>query len=467
MLILSFSFSLVVIVIIGLLSTVDSKNTTEDYLLAEQNIPAWLVAVSAKATGASGFMFIGLIGFTYFAGLYTVWLIIGWVVGDLVSSLFVHKKMHLVAKQQNLLSFGEIVSKWQPNTNYKKLRILTGIITIVFLGTAAAAQFTAGSKALHVLLGWDYSTGAIVGSIIVLAYCLAGGIRASIWTDAAQGVVMFVSMGLLLILAILETGGLFNFITQLKAINPSYMNLFPDSLALPGLLGFCLFLLGWLLCGVGIIGQPYVMARFLTLNKLENFNRVRIYYYSFYILFGMLSVAVGLAARLLIPEIGAFDSELALPTMAAQMMPDVLQGLILAGIFAATMSTADAQILSCSAALTRDILPKKSNTYLIAKFHTVFVTLVALLIALFASSNVFYLVLTAFSALGGAFAPLLILLSMEKKISEKVAIAMVLGGITTTIYWKLAGLSTYIYEIAPGMLMGFIIFYLSKRFYTK
>lgn len=467
MLIVSFSFFLIAFVVIGLLSSVKSTNTTEDYLLAEQKIPAWLVAISAKATGASGFMFIGLIGFTYFAGLYTIWLIIGWVVGDLVSSLFIHKKMHLIAKRQSLLSFGEILSRWQPNTDYKKLRVLTGIITIIFLGTSAAAQFTAGSKALHVLLGWDYSTGAIVGSIIVLAYCLAGGIRASIWTDAAQGVVMFVSMGLLLVMAIVETGGVFNFITQLESISPTYMNLFPDSLALSGLFGFSLFLLGWLLCGVGIIGQPYVMARFLTLDKLENFNQVRVYYYTFYILFGLLSVAVGLAARLLIPEIGAFDSELALPTMAAKMMPDILQGLILAGIFAATMSTADAQILSCSAALARDILPEKSNSYFVVKLHTFFVTLVALLIALFANSNVFNLVLSAFSALGGAFAPLLILYAMERKVTEKIAIVMVLSGMLTTIFWKTMGLSVYIYEIAPGMLIGFIVFCFLERFYSK
>lgn len=458
MLVFSFCFFLLLFIAIGLFSTFKSKNTQEDYLLAGQDMPPWLVAISANATSLSGWLFIGLIGFTYKAGLHAIWLIVGMVVGDLFISFFVHKKMRIVAEQRKSLSFGEVVSRWHGADN-KHLRILMGIITIFFLGIYAAAQFTAGSKALQVLLGWDYSIGAIIGSIIVLLYCLAGGIRASIWTDAIQGCVMLFSMSLLLISAILESGGIVVFIQQLNEVSPTYMCLFPQD----HILGVSLFILGWLLIGVGIIGQPHIMTRFLTLNKPELFNRVRWHYYSFYSILGLLTIGVGLSARLLIPNMLALDPELALPTMATHILPQVFVGLTLAGLFAATMSTADSQILSCTAVLARDIFPERLNTYFLVKLSTFFVTLMALLIALWGSKSVFNLVIIAFSALGAAFSPLLILQVFNVKIKENIAIAMVLTGLLVCIIWQLMGFSTLIVEIAPGMIAGFAVYYLSTK----
>ena len=110
---------------------------------------------------------------------------------------------------------------------FKNVRMLAGVITVLFLGAYAAAQFNASSKALYVVFGWDYGIGAIIGSVIVLIYCLAGGIRASIWTDAAQVVVMFMAMTLMLVTGINEIGGVETFFTKLTPVSPTYLNLFP------------------------------------------------------------------------------------------------------------------------------------------------------------------------------------------------------------------------------------------------
>ena len=87
----SFLFFLFLFLIVGVLSTLKSKGTTSDYLMARQSVSAPVVALSAVSTNNSGYMFIGMIGYTYHIGLSSIWLMIGWIVGDLVSSFFVHK----------------------------------------------------------------------------------------------------------------------------------------------------------------------------------------------------------------------------------------------------------------------------------------------------------------------------------------------------------------------------------------
>ncbi len=458
MIIGSFIFFLLVFVAIGMASVFVRSNNTGDYLLAGSNVPPWLVSLSAVATLNSGYMFIGLIGATYAVGIQTAWFLAGWVVGDLMASFLIHKRLRTTTEAREVLSYGGAISNWH-GKEQPYLRLVIGFITLIFLGVYAAAQLSAGSKALHVLFEWDYSLGAIIGAAIVLAYCFAGGIRASIWTDAAQSFVMIIAMALMLYMTVEASGGFNGFWGRLNNVSDDYMAVFPPDLEF----GISLFLLSWIFAGIGVIGQPHIMVRFMTMSKPDDIGKVRVYYYSWYTVFCVLSVGVGLAARLLIPmDVGNFDAELALPTLATELLPPVLVGLVLAGLFAATMSTADSQILSCTAAVTRDLSFGRKPGYWITKLATLGITALALLIALFASENVFNLVLIAWSALGAAFGPLLILYCFGQKPDEKLAIAMIIGGVAMIPLWRYLELTGSIYEIMPGMLSGFAIFLLGK-----
>ncbi|MEZ4873293.1 MAG: sodium/proline symporter [Bdellovibrionales bacterium] len=416
--VLSFSVFLAIFIIVGLASVKLSKGTNKDYLVAGRGIKPWMVALSAVSTNNSGYMFIGQIGFTYMQGLSSIWLMIGWITGDFLMSLFVHKRLREVSEQRDILSFGGLLSRWW-GTDYRKFRLLVGIITVVFLGAYAAAQFKAGGKALNVLFGWDTSTGVIIGAIMVVAYCLAGGIRASIWTDAAQSIVMIFAMTTLLVFAVNEAGGISEYFAKASGVSDTYMTWFPDNLLLGSISGPFLFVLGWLFAGFGIVGQPHIMIRLMTMDSAKNMNRFRTYYYTWYTLFYLFAIGVGFSARILLPETANFDPELSLPTLSQNLLPEFLVGVMLAGIFAATMSTADSQILSCSAAFTRDILPRETDKYWVTKAATILIAVGAMLIALFGSQNVFNLVLIAWSVLSAAFAPILVLFSLGKKIMSK------------------------------------------------
>ena len=158
------------------------------------------------------------------------------------------------------------------------------------------------------------------------------------------------------------------------------------------------------------------------------------------------------------------DPELALPTMAVQLLPPVMVGVILAGIFAATMSTADSLVLSCSAALTHEAPPKPLEQPFLLKGATATVTGLALAIALTGNSSVFDLVILSWSTLAVAFGPLLLLQALNWRVSQTVAIVMMVAGVATALLWRGPDLHNMIYEGLPGILVGLAIgLALSKR----
>ncbi|NES64300.1 MAG: sodium/proline symporter, partial [Okeania sp. SIO2D1] len=165
-------------------------------------------------------------------------------------------------------------------------------------------------------------------------------------------------------------------------------------------------------------------------------------------------------ARALLPDlITSSDPELALPYLSVELLPAVMVGLMLAGLFSAAISTADSQILSCSAALSQDLIPTKANSYRMAKIATLVVTAIVLVIALTGDNNVFTLVIFSWSILACSLGPLLVLRVWQKPISVPVAIAMMIIGIIVSIAWNLGlGLSSAIYEVLPGMATGFIVY---------
>ena len=182
-----------------------------------------------------------------------------------------------------------------------------------------------------------------MGGILVTLYCFAGGIRASIWTDAAQSIVMIVAMSVLLMTATQALGGVESTLMQMQAID-GFLDWFPKSLALPGIAGGLLFAISWLFAGLSVIGQPHIMVRFMTLDDTASMNKARLWYYLWYIAFYLAATGVGLLSRIYLVDTEAFDAELALPTMAMELLSPALVGLILAGLFAATMSTADSVV---------------------------------------------------------------------------------------------------------------------------
>ncbi|MFN3197342.1 MAG: sodium/proline symporter [Bradymonadia bacterium] len=454
----SFIACLLVFTLIGVMSSKAKQTTTEDYLVASRNIPPWLVALSAVSTNNSGYMFVGLIGFTYAYGLSSIWLSLGWLVGDFLAWFVVHKPLRESSGTANVSSIPGFLAHDRQQGNSRLIAVIAGLMTLAFLSVYAAAQLKAGSKALHVMFGWEESLGAIIGAVLVVVYCFSGGIRASIWTDAAQSMVMIGAMLMLVVVVAMEFGGPDELLAQLEAIDPQLVTLTPPDAEW----GLAVYILGWLAAGIAVVGQPHIMIRTMTLDDPAKMGRTRNIYFAWYLPFTILAILAGLYSRVFFEDGGitsSFDAELALPTMAMGLLPEVLVGLILAALFAATMSTADSQLLSCSAAITQDVAPTLNRSYFASKMATIGVTLLALAVALFGSGNVFTLVVLAWSSLGAGLGPLMFVRAKGRSVSPALGGTMIVAGVATVLVWKyVLEWGGGLYEVLPGMLAGFLIY---------
>ena len=364
MVLASFIVFLSLILSVGLYATRFSQQTSSDYLLARRNIPLWQTALSALASTYSGFMYIGLIGYTYTKGISGIWLIIFWVLGEFIMMRYAPKKISTITEKRGLISYNGLLSNYW-GTEYLGVRKLAALLTLVFLSIYAAAQFGAASKTLQILLDWPINSGAMVAYVVVLAYCFSGGIRASIWTDSVQFILMLSSISILAYKALGAVGGWSVFIDKLYQNPVTYTQLFPDVLGSWLFIG--LFLLGWVAAGLGVVGQPHVAIRFMAMKNTNEYKKIVYYYYSLASAFTILCLLSALLAKVYFADVvdPNFDAETTLPRLAVAILPPILVGLMLSGIFSSIVSTADSQILSCSAALANDLFKKsldeKSN----------------------------------------------------------------------------------------------------------
>lgn len=455
MVLASFIFFLLLFLGVGLSSAFRARKSREDYYLASSEVPPSVVALSAVATNNSGYMFIGVIGYTYAVGLASIWLMVGWIFGDFLASLYIHRRLRQATERTREASFSAVLARWSGG-DMPIWRRLAAFVTIVFLGAYAAAQIAAGGKALQGTLGWEPEMGAWIVAAMVLSYSIAGGIRASIWTDVAQSIVMLLAMGMLFVAGIGALGGLDATLQAWRDI-PGFFDLTPPDMVVPGAAGILLFATGWLFAGLSVIGQPHIMVRFMAMDSADSMWRARIWYYSFFTIFYALATGVGMLARLYLPELGDLDPELALPTMADEVLPPVMVGVVLAGIFAATISTADSLVLSCSASMTHDIVPDRLEHPWALKAATALVTALALVIALRGNQSVFELVILSWSTLAVTFGPLLIILAMGRRVSEWGAILMMVAGVAVALYWRHAGWHEMVYEGLPGLIIGVVL----------
>lgn len=467
----SFVFFLVLFTLIGVLSAKEKQSTSEDYLVASRSVNPWLTALSAVSTNNSGYMFIGLIGFAWRSGVEAMWITFGWIAGDLITWFWVHKRVRKQSEEVGAASVPALLARESKAKVSRPIAIAAGLLTFFFLGSYAAAQLKAGSATLHALFNWPLWAGSVIGVVVVAIYCMSGGIRASIWTDSAQSIVMIFAMSILLYYCWAEVGGLSDLLAALEAIDPKLVELFPSGL----LFGLGIYVLGFIFGGIGTIGQPHILIRFMAIDEVASIRKARAIYFVWYTFFSAAALAVGLYSRVLLPDLtkglegsAAVDAtERALPTLAVEMLPALLIGVMLAGIFSATMSTADSQILSCSAAVTQDVFPRWQSSYTASKVATLSVAGMALVIALTANSGVFSLVLVAWSALASCLGPVLVVRLSRRPLPDWLALVMMVSGLGTILLWRGFGYSDAVFEALPGMMVPSVIYLIVSFFIPK
>ena len=452
LLVASFTLFMCAFAGIGLASMWVKEDTTDDYLVAGRGMHPALAALSAVSTWNSGYMFIGFIGFTFTMGYSIIWIGLGSMIGQIVAWIWLYKFIQQSANERGVRSLSSLVSDVTGSPEAK----LAALFSVLFLSVYAAAQLTSGGKALYVMLGWSEVIGILIGFVLVVAYCYAGGIRASIWTDAAQSSVMIIGSSLLCYVAMQEVGGLSGLHDGLASQNANLTSIVPADLNF----GVSLWIFAFFLGGLSVAGQPQVVTRVMTLGTDEDRKTAMIWFFAWQTPFLLLMVIIGLASRVVFS--GAdFDPELGLPMLAMETLGPFWVGLILASIFAATMSTADSQVLACTAAFTDDIMPQISQDHKKTKIVTLVIAAFATMISIFGlyvpgGDSVFALVVLAVYGLGSIFVPILIIRWAGYSPDTNHTMAMMTTALITVILWSISGFGDDIFPSVPGMGAAFI-----------
>ncbi len=432
-----------------------------DYILGGRKLNSWVTAMSAQASDMSGWLLIGLPGTAYmiYAGTSeAIWTAIGLLVGTYLNWLLVAKRLRTYTQVSgNAITLPDFFENRFKDHRHI-LKIVSAIFTVIFFLVYTSSQFAAGGKLFNTIFGIDYTTGLIIGALIILAYTALGGFNAVCWTDTIMGATMFVALIVVPIVAIVSMGGFDGVSDRLAALTPETLGLFPRT---NGIINTMLLAssLGW---GLGYFGQPHILARFMAIESPEMIKKSRLIAMVWVVITLFTATAIGVIGKAYMPNL--VDGETIYMAMINEIFNPVVAGLLLCAILAAIMSTASSQLLVSASSVSKDLYAtifKKdsegSGIVWASRITVIIISLIAIVIALNPNSSVFGLVSCAWGGFGAAFGPLILFALFWKRMTVQGAVTgMIVGGIVDLIWYTQSGGIFDIYEIIPGFVLSTI-----------
>ena len=468
MVLLAFILYFAVVLLIGFYFFKRS-HSMEDYILGGRQMNPYVTALSAQASDMSSWLLMGLPGAVMLMGLGEAWIGIGLAIGSYLAWLFVAKKLrkHSVVSG-NALTMPEFFSnRFRDEKGY--LRLISSIIILFFFVIYVASGFKGCGAILQTIFPEiSLVVAMVIGAIIIIVYTFLGGYKAVCWTDFVQGLLMVVAIVIVPMAAMGHLGGWSEVSSALDTVGvDNFLNLFWDNGKAMSFIGI-VSLLAW---GLGYFGMPHIVVRFMSIRNPEEVKVARRVSLVWIVIALSAAIAIGIVGRAYVmtvhPEwtLGEdFDPEHVFLFLAGDMFIPIVAGLMYAAIMAATMSTADSQLLVASSSITNDVLGKSkrfdfndNQLMWISRGVVVAVAVVALILALYGGSNIMGLVSYAWAGFGAAFGPLMILSLYWKRMNLQGAVASMVTGFAVVILWNTFLSSTGIYELLPGFVFSFIV----------
>lgn len=431
----------------------------EDFFLAGRSLGSWVTAISSTASSESGWVVLGAVGMAYKGGVSALWFAPGCLFGYWINLYWLAPRLRREAAKQGSLTLPDfLVDRFGDPAHV--LRFCGVAVIFLSLGGYVAAQMTATGKAMEAILGISYVHGIWIGGSVIILYTLMGGFRAVSWTDFFQGIIMVFALVLMPVLVLLKVGGYHAMLAGLAAADPNLVTV------TGGKTGFALFGLvaGLFGIGLGYPGQPHVLTRYMAASSGEKIRQTQVIAMVWGVLVFYGASFLGLAGRLLMPSLmrPGGDPEQLFPLLSKQMLPPLVAGVMLAAILSAIMSTVSSQLLVAASAVSRDLLEKvfglaqtRRSSLLAGRLTVLALGLVAILVAVQNVRVVFWFVLYAWSGLGAAFGPVLLLALTTDRLTRRGAVAGILTGFVVTVLWKVTGLSDrLVYELVPAFFLA-------------
>lgn len=413
----------------------------EDFHLAGRSLGAWSAGISSTASSESGWVTLGAVGMTFVHGVSGLWYAPGCLLGYLVNVYVVAPRLRPLSAAHGSVTLTDVITRrWGDPKNV--LRVTATAIILVCMMGYVAAQMTAAGKAFSSSLGLEgrggYLLGVIIGAIVITVVTSLGGFRAVAWTDLFQGLLVAGALIALPLYAVARLGGFGTLVAGLGAIDPSFLTASGDRVG-PALWGFVIGQLG---IGLGYPGMPHVITRYMAARDDREVQRLQVIAMAWGLAVFYGAGLVGLVGRVMLPDLA--DGEQALMALALELVHPVLAGLLLAAVISAVLSTVSSQLLVAASAVSYDIVEETlgrsrddRRSLLLGRITVAVVGLLGVLVALSEVRLVFWFVLFAWSGLGAAFAPLILLALARRGVNRHGALAAMLTGIGVTVAWKL------------------------------
>ncbi|WP_372882188.1 sodium/proline symporter PutP [Psychromonas sp.] len=455
----TFLVYLVVMLLIGYYAYMRTSNSS-DYFLGGRTLGPWPAALSAGASDMSGWLLLGLPGYAYAAGMESLWLAAGLLIGTWANWTVAAKRLRTYSiTTDNSLTLPEFLSRRFQDKS-KMVQTIAAFFILIFFLFYTSSGLVAGGKLFETVFGLDYTTAVIIGTVCIVSYTLFGGFLAVSWTDLVQGLLM--SAALLVVPISAMQGGFGQVITDLSAINPELVTLWNGVDGQPLTWIAIVSLMAW---GLGYFGQPHILARFLATRTNKDLITARRIAVTWTILSMAGAVLVGLVGLLYVQDNlsgGLVDGEKIFMLLVNAVFHPVIAGILLAAILAAIMSTADSQLLVSSSALAEDFYKQWIRTdaspaeiMMVGRLGVIALALVALWLAMSPDSSVLGLVSYAWAGFGAAFGPALLLSLFWKRMNRNGALAgLLVGGFTIVVWKQLEGGIFDLYEIVPGIIFA-------------
>ena len=465
-------FVLYLVFLIGVgYKTMAFNKSQEDYLLAGRKLGPWVTAFSERASGESAWLLLALPGAAISVGLGEAWTVIGITLGIIASWYLIAERLRKETEKYDALTIPEYLHrKYQDNSNV--IRLFSAVIIAFFFTFYVSAQFHASGKVINSLFGLSPVNGITIGAAVIISYTLMGGFFAVAWTDLLQGILMIGTLVILPLAGFLELQGnaytLSDDLLQIGESNASF------TMGRGGLAAVSV-IFGGLSWGLGYLGQPHLVIRYMAIRNPIDVKKAR----TIAILWALPGITgaflIGLVAlNYYGPEyFNYFDVEQAMPLLALELLPPVFAGLLISGAVAAMMSTADSQLLVSTSAITEDFIHQYlginiSNRALVrlSRFTIVILGLFAFGIAYLSElqeRNIFGVVSYAWSGLGSAFGPALLLSLWWPDTTRKGIIAGLLTGFLTTIIWANTDLKLIVTERLVSFVFAFLMVVIVSR----
>jgi len=424
------------IVLIGIGFWASSRNKSEtDFFLGGRGLGPFVAGLSYAASTSSAWALLGFSGFVYAIGLSALWMVPGIWAGYAVVWLYFGPHLMRQSREQGQVTLTDFLLQDSDASKRQAAAIVAGLLILLCFIFYIAAQFDAAGKALTSHFELSESMAIIIGAVIVIVYSMLGGFWAVSVTDTLQAVVMMIAAMLVPVAAVIAAGGPGEIWMTLSSSMPDTYLQITGGHSWLLLIGFVVGTLG---TSLGTFGQPQLLSRLMAVKG----DRERIQGFTIAITWGIVvyvgMVGLALAGRALMPDLSS--GEVVFYQAAADYLPTVIAGIVVAATLSAVMSTVDSILLAASGAVAHDMgvnAQYPDRKVVVSRLVMFCIATLAVILTLSLPDTIFNRVLFAWSALGAAFGPIVFWRVMGRKVTGQGALWAMIAGFGTTVlfYW--------------------------------